>query len=81
MSVDGSCTGVQDVADGNIGATSMQFPLLMASLGVEAIATGDIPPNSEGIDFFNTGVELITDGAVDGVDSQTSEWGLDNCWG
>ena len=81
VSVDGSCTGVSDVADGNIGATSMQFPLLMASLGVEAIATGEIPPNSPGIDFFNTGVELITDGPVDGVESQTSEWGLDNCWG
>ena len=81
VSVDGSCTGVQDVADGNIGATSMQFPLLMASLGVEAIATGDIPPNSPGIDFFNTGVELITEEPVDGVESQTSDWGLDNCWG
>ena len=53
----------------------------MASLGVEAIAEGDIPPNSPGLEFFNTGVELITDGPVDGVDSQTSEWGLDNCWG
>lgn len=81
VSVDGSCTGVQDVADGNIGATSMQFPLLMASLGVEAIATGDVPPNTSGLEFFNTGVELITDGAVDGIESQTSEWGLDNCWG
>ena len=81
VSVDGSCTGVSDVADGNIGSTSMQFPLLMASLGVEALATGEIPPNSPGIDFFNTGVELITDAPVDGVDSQTSEWGLDNCWG
>ena len=81
VSVDGSCTGVSDVADGNIGATSMQFPLLMASLGVEAIATGSIPPNTDGLDFFNTGVELITDAPVDGVDSQTSEWGLDNCWG
>ena len=81
VSIDGSCTGVQDVADGNIGATSMQFPLLMASLGVEAIATGDIPANSEGLDFLNTGVELITDNPVEGIDSQTSEWGLDNCWG
>ncbi len=81
VSVDGSCTGVSDVADGNIGATSMQFPLLMASLGVEALATGAIPPNSEGLEFFNTGVELITDAPVDGVESQTSEFGLENCWG
>ncbi len=81
VSVDGSCPGVEDVADGNVGATAMQFPLLMASLGVEAIATGEIPPNSEGIDFYNTGVELITDAPVDGVESQTTEFGLENCWG
>ena len=81
VSIDGSCTGVQDVADGNIGATSMQFPLEMAALGVEAIATGDIPANSPGLDFYNTGVELITDDPVAGIDSMTSEWGLDNCWG
>ena len=80
VSVDGSCAGVRAVANGDLGATSMQFPLLMASLGVEAIASGEIPPNSPGIDFFNTGVELITDGAgVDG--SKSSAWGLDNCWG
>ncbi|MEN8239102.1 MAG: substrate-binding domain-containing protein [Actinomycetota bacterium] len=81
VSVDGGCPGVNDVADGNIGATSMQFPLLMASLGVEALASGEIPPNSPGIDFFDTGVELITDAAVGDVPSQTSDWGLDNCWG
>ena len=38
VSVDGSCSGVQAVKDGQIGATAMQFPLLMASLGVEAVA-------------------------------------------
>jgi fructose transport system substrate-binding protein len=80
VSVDGSCAGVQEVADGNLGATSMQFPLLMASLGVDAIAAGEIPPNSEGLDFFNTGVELITD-TSGGPASMDSAWGLDNCWG
>ena len=47
VSVDGGCPGVQNVADGVIGATSMQFPLLMASLGIEAIKkfaeTGEKP--------------------------------------
>ncbi len=38
VSVDGGCPGVQNVADGVIGATSQQYPLLMASLGIEAIA-------------------------------------------
>ena len=37
VSVDGGCPGVQNVADGVIGATSQQYPLLMASLGVEAV--------------------------------------------
>ncbi len=81
VSIDGGCPGVENVADGLIGATSMQFPLLMAQMGVEAIATGEIPPNTEGLDFVNTGVELITDNPVEGIDSQTTEWGLENCWG
>jgi thiamine pyrophosphate-dependent acetolactate synthase large subunit-like protein len=33
VSVDGGCPGVQNVKDGVIGATSQQYPLLMASLG------------------------------------------------
>jgi fructose transport system substrate-binding protein len=81
VSIDGGCPGVENVADGVIGATSMQFPLLMASLGVEAIATGEIPPNTEGLDFYNTGVELITDAPVEGIESKDTAWGLDNCWG
>ena len=37
VSVDGGCPGVKNVQAGVIGATSMQFPLLMASMGVEAV--------------------------------------------
>ncbi len=85
VSVDGGCPGVQSVKGGIIGATSMQFPLLMASMGVEAVAAfakdGSKPKNSEGLDFFNTGVKLITDKPVDGVPSITSEEGLKICWG
>ncbi|WP_076483577.1 MULTISPECIES: sugar ABC transporter substrate-binding protein [Rhodobacter] len=85
VSVDGGCPGVQNVADGVIGATSMQFPLLMASKGVEAIAAfaadGTKPQNSEGLDFFNTGVTLVTDEPVEGVPSITSEEALHQCWG
>lgn len=85
VSVDGGCPGVQNVAEGIIGATSMQFPLLMASLGIEAIASfaadGAKPENTEGLDFFNTGVELITNEPVDGVPSLTAEEGLAKCWG
>jgi fructose transport system substrate-binding protein len=81
VSVDGGCPGVEDVQGGIIDATSMQFPLKMAELGVEAIATGEIPEPEEGQDFYNTGVTLITDAPVDGVESEDSAWGLDNCWG
>ena len=71
VSVDGGCPGVQNIAEGVIGATSMQFPLLMASLGIDAIKawaeTGEKPQNTEGLDFYNTGVELITDEPVEGM--------------
>ncbi len=85
VSVDGGCPGVQNVQEGIIGATSMQFPLLMASLGIEAIAAfaadGSKPVNTDGLDFYNTGVELITDQPVDGLPSLSSEEGLAKCWG
>lgn len=84
-SVDGGCPGVKNVQDGVIGATSMQFPLLMASLGVEAVVeyakTGVKPEPSPGLDFFNTGVTLVTDNPVDGVESITSAEALEQCWG
>jgi fructose transport system substrate-binding protein len=85
VSVDGGCPGVKNVKDGVIGATSMQFPLLMASKGIEAVVefakTGKKPANSAGLDFFNTGVELITDKPAAGLGSLTSEDGMKRCWG
>jgi fructose transport system substrate-binding protein len=85
VSVDGGCPGVQNVKEGVIGATSMQFPLLMASLGVEAVKTfadsGNKPEPTPGLDFYNTGVELITDEPVDGLESLSSDDGLKKCWG
>lgn len=85
VSVDGGCPGVQNVKEGVIGATSMQFPLLMASKGIEAIAAfakdGSKPMNSEGLDFFNTGVTLVTDAPIEGIPSITSDEALKQCWG
>ncbi len=85
VSVDGGCPGVQNIEDGVIGATSMQFPLLMASKGIEAIKAfaedGSKPENTEGLDFFNTGVELITNEPIDGIESLTAAEGLEKCWG
>lgn len=85
VSVDGGCPGVRNVAEGVIGATSMQFPLLMASMGIDAIAAfaadGTLPKNTEGLDFFNTGVLLVTDKPVAGIESITSAEALARCWG
>jgi len=85
VSVDGGCPGVQDVADGVIGATSQQYPLLMASLGIEAIARyaadGTLPAPTEGKDFFDTGVALVTDAPVAGVESIDTARGTELCWG
>ena len=85
VSVDGGCPGVQNVAEGVIGATSQQYPLLMASLGVEAIAAwakdGTKPQNTPGKSFFDTGVSLVTDQPADGVESISVEEGKARCWG
>jgi fructose transport system substrate-binding protein len=84
-SVDGGCPGVRNVQAGVIGATSMQFPLKMASMGVEAVAefakSGKKPEPTPGKSFFDTGVELVTDKPVEGLESITSEEGLKLCWG
>jgi fructose transport system substrate-binding protein len=85
VSVDGGCDGVQSVTDGVIGATSQQYPLKMASLGLAAIADiargGDAPKTSAGLDFYNTGVSLVTDTPVDGVKSIDTTKGAQLCWG
>jgi fructose transport system substrate-binding protein len=85
VSVDGGCAGVGSVKNGVIGATAQQYPLKMATLGMEAIAKiargGEKPSTSPGLDFYNTGVALVTDKPVDGVDSITSDAGSKICWG
>lgn len=85
VSVDGGCPGVKSVGEGVIGATSQQYPLLMASLGIEAIAQyakdGTKPKPTEGKDFFDTGVALVTDKPAEGVPSISVKEGTDKCWG
>jgi fructose transport system substrate-binding protein len=79
-SIDGSCTGVQNVKAGKIGATVMQFPAKMAQQGLDAVvafAKNGTKPQG----FINTGAQLITDHPVQGLDSKDSQWGLQNCWG
>lgn len=85
VSVDGGCPGVKSVQEGQIGATSQQYPLLMASLGIEAIAKyakdGTKPQPTPGKTFFDTGVALVTDKPAEGVPSISVKEGLDKCWG
>jgi len=80
VSVDGGCAGVKNVKAGAIAATSQQYPLKMAELGVgagvEYARTGKKPSG-----YVDTGVTLISDKAVAGVDSKDSKFGLGACWG
>ena len=80
VSVDDGCAGIKDVGAGVIAATSQQYPLKMASMGVAA-----------GVDYANTGkkvsgytdtgVTLIAAQPMPGVDSKDVKTGTELCWG
>jgi fructose transport system substrate-binding protein len=79
VAVDGGCNGIKSVKAGVIGATSQQYPLLMAADGVEAVAefikSGKKPVS------IDTGEQLVTDHPVPGVKSISVEEGMKLCWG
>ncbi len=80
VSVDGGCAGVADVGKGVIAATSQQYPLKMAAMGVAAgvdFAKGG--KKSSG--YVDTGVTLIAAKAIAGVDSKDVKTGTQLCWG
>jgi fructose transport system substrate-binding protein len=80
VSVDGGCAGVGGVVDGRIAATSQQYPLKMAALGVDAGV--DFATTGKRVSgYTDTGVTLITDKPQTGVDSKDTKFGLANCWG
>jgi fructose transport system substrate-binding protein len=85
VSVDGGCQGVDAVGSGVIDGTSQQYPLVMAEMGVKAIkqiaSGGDKPQVSDGLDFFNTGVKLVTDQPAGGLESIDSAAASEICWG
>jgi fructose transport system substrate-binding protein len=78
--IDGGCLGVKYVAAGKIAATVMQFPVKMASLGVDDVVTyartGRKPSG-----FIDTGATIITDHPVPGLASKDTAWGAKACWG
>jgi fructose transport system substrate-binding protein len=80
VSVDGGCEGIKNVGSGVIAATSQQYPLKMAAMGVEAgveyAKTGKKPSG-----YTDTGVTLIASKAVAGVESKDVATGTTLCWG
>jgi fructose transport system substrate-binding protein len=80
VSVDGGCQGVRNVKAGIIDATSQQYPLLMASRGVDAVVNY-AKTGKKVSGYTDTGVNLIAAEAVEGVASKTVAYGLANCWG
>jgi fructose transport system substrate-binding protein len=80
VSVDGGCAGVRNVKAGVIDATSQQYPLLMASRGVQAVVTY-ANGGKKASGYTDTGVNLIAGKAVAGVPSKNVAYGLANCWG
>ena len=80
VSVDGGCQGIKDVGEGKIAATSQQYPLKMAAMGVEAgveYAKSGKKPSG----YTDTGVALIAAKPVAGVESKDVKTGTDLCWG
>jgi fructose transport system substrate-binding protein len=81
VSVDGGCNAIKNgIKTGIIDATSQQYPLKMAALGVEkgaAAARGGAKPSG----YVDTGVTLITADPMKGVDSKDEAYGTENCWG
>jgi fructose transport system substrate-binding protein len=80
VSIDGGCTGVKGVQDGKIAATSQQYPLKMASEGVDAIVAA-AKGGKEVSGYHDTGVNLISAKPMPGVPSKDVKFGLANCWG
>ena len=80
VSVDGGCAGIKDVGAGVISATSQQYPLKMAAMGVAAgVEYAKTGKKVSG--YTDTGVMLIAAKALPGVDSKDVKTGTDLCWG
>src|SRR5215211_1696529 len=80
VSVDGGCAGVRNVRGGIIDATSQQYPLRMASLGVAAVVKY-AKTGTKAKGYTDTGLNLIAKVRKAGVPSKGVLYGLKNCWG
>ncbi len=80
VSVDGGCAGIKDVGAGVIAATSQQYPLKMAAMGVAAGV--DYAKTGKKVSgYTDTGVMLIAAQPVAGVESKDVNSGAALCWG
>jgi fructose transport system substrate-binding protein len=80
VSVDGGCAGIRNVKAGVIAATSQQYPLKMAALGVAA-GVDYATKGTKASGYTDTGVTLIADKPMAGVDSKDSAVGQSLCCG
>lgn len=84
VSINGSCDGIKQVQSGELGADAQQYPSKMGEEGVKAavnfVRNGEKPKNPDGADFTNTGITLVTDDPVEGVESITSAEGAKACY-
>ena len=85
VAIDGGCSNLPYLSNGEIAATAGQFPGKMASDGVDAIynlVTKHVhPATSPGLGFFNTGTKLYTNDPQSGVPSITATQAKSICWG
>ncbi len=85
VTIDGSCGGLESVREGVFAADATQYPGKMAQLGVESVAEigagGEAPELPDGESFVDTGTNLVTAEPIDGVESQSVDQGLEECWG
>jgi fructose transport system substrate-binding protein len=85
VAIDGGCSNLPFLSNGEIAATAGQFPGKMASDGIDAIyklaTKHEKPAASPGLGFFNTGTELYTNDPMKGVSSITSAKAKSICWG
>jgi fructose transport system substrate-binding protein len=85
VAIDGGCSNLPFLSNGEIAATAGQFPGKMASDGVDAIfnlvTKHKHPAASPGLGFFNTGTKLYTNDPMHGVPSMTSAQAKSLCWG
>ena len=82
--IDGGCADIPFLQNGEMSATSGQFPGKMAALGVSAINTlvrnGKKPAATPGLGYFNTGTQLFTNSPIAGVPSMTTTQEASLCW-